>query len=222
MNMIRQTDAMEVFQKNIDRTNSLIAAMEKIGAYNRIYQMKAAEVDSGYARIVTQIQDEELRRIEKSCSEHAIISLATPFETFYKELLQELLYCHANFFLTRNTKYTDKLAILIKQQEQFSYEQIEVQLKLQRRFDYYSFFEAYSVPLLEANEAGFIEYLYIKRNNLVHNAGKLDEKTLGRLKNTPSPVNEISIVTESKRLRTKFTKLIKIVNRRTKEAISQE
>lgn len=220
--MIQQTDSIEVFKKNIDRTNSLIAAMEKISAYNRIYQMKAAEdINSQYANIVSRVQNEELNRIEKSCSEHAIISLSTVFETYYKELLQQLLFLYPEFFLSQHTKYTDTIQELIRRREQFSYEHIEANLNLKNRFDYYKFFQAHSILLLELKENEFIEYLYIKRNNFVHNAGKIDEKTQRKLKNIPTPVNSSSITTEAKRLRTKFTKMMTLIDRRIKESISK-
>lgn len=219
--MIQQTDAMEVFKQNIDRTNSLVTAIEKIRAYNHLYQMKESQADPRYATMVTEIQNQELSRIAKSCSEHAIISLATAFETFYKELLQQFLYFYPAFFLSQNTKYAASLLILINQREEVSYEEIERKLNLRNRFDYYGFFEAHSIFLLEPKETEFIEYLYIKRNNLVHNAGKLDKKTAVRLKNIQNPVREASLTTEAKRLRTKLAKLITLVNRRTKEAITQ-
>lgn len=159
--MIQQTDALEVFNKNIDRTNSLIAAMEKISGYNRIYQMTAAaEINSQYADIVTRVQNEELRRIEKSCSEHAIISLSTAFETYYKELLQHLLFLRPEFFLSQHTKYADSIRGLVEGEERFSYEHIEVRLNLRSRFDYYKFFQVHTIPLLEPKESEFIEYLY--------------------------------------------------------------
>lgn len=216
--MIQHTDSIEVFKKNIDRTNSLIAAMEKISAYNRIYQMNAAEeINSQYAGIVSQSQNEQLNRIEKSCSEHAIISLSTAFETYYKELLQQLLFMYPDFFLSQHTKYRDSLQELIERQEQFSYEHIEAKLNLRSRFDYYKFFRAHSILLLEHKESEFIEYLYIKRNNFVHNAGKPDEKTRMKLKSLLAPVDNSSIVTEAKRLRTKFTKLVALIDKRVKK-----
>lgn len=220
--MIQQTDAIEVFNKNIDRTNSLIAAMEKISGYNRIYQMHAAaEINSQYGDIVTRVQSEELRRIEKSCSEHAIISLSTAFETYYKELLQHLLFLRPEFFLSQHTKYTDSIKGLVEGRELFSYEHIEVRLNLRSRFDYYKFFQAHSLPLIEPKESEFIEYLYAKRNNFVHNAGKTDEKTQRKLKSLPAPVDNSAITTEAKRLRTKFTKLIISIDKRIKEAVSE-
>jgi ribosomal protein S13 len=220
--MIQRTDAIDVLNKNIDRTNSLIAAMEKIGAYNRIYQMNVAtQINSQFANIVSEVQKEELSRIEQSCSEHAIISLSTAFETYYKELLQQLLFLYPEFFLSRHTKYTDSIQELSEGQEQFSYEHIELKLNLRSRFDYYKFFQAYSISLLEVKEVEFIEYLYVKRNNFVHNAGKIDEKTQRKLKSLPKPVDDSSVTTEVKRLRTKFTKMMILIDKRIKESISK-
>lgn len=220
--MIQRTDAIDVLNKNIDRTNSLIAAMEKIGAYNRIYQMNVAtKINSQFANTVSEVQKEELSRIEKSCSEHAIISLSTAFETYYKELLQQLLFLYPDFFLSCHTKYTDSIRELIEGLEQFSYEHIELKLNLRSRFDYYKFFQAHSISLLEVKEVEFIEYLYVKRNNFVHNAGKTDEKTQRKLKSLPKPVDDSSVTTEVKRLRTKFTKMMILVDKRIKESISK-
>jgi hypothetical protein len=66
--------------------------------------MMKAQVGLQRARMVTQIQDEELNRIGKSCIEHAVISLATAFETYYKEFLQQLLFIRPGFFLSKNYK----------------------------------------------------------------------------------------------------------------------
>jgi hypothetical protein len=54
----------------------------------------------------------------------------------------------------------------------------------------------------------------------VHDAGKTDEKTRRKLKNIPVPVDNSSMVTESKRLRTKFTKLGILIDKRIKKTIS--
>lgn len=159
--------------------------------------------------------------ITKSCSEHAIVSLSTAFETYYKELLQQLLFLYPEFFLSRYTKYTDSIQELIEGQEQFSYEHIELKLNLRSRFDYYKFFQAHSISLLEVKEVEFIEYLYVKRNNFVHNAGKTDEKTQRKLKSLPKPVDDSSVTTEVKRLRTKFTKMMILIDKRIKKSLSK-
>ena len=98
--MIEKANAIEVFKKNILRTESLIVAMEKLKAYNRLYQMNIEKSYPYNAKIDKQIQDKELSNIEKSCGEHAIISLVTAFETYYKELLQQLLSEYSTFLMS--------------------------------------------------------------------------------------------------------------------------
>lgn len=219
--MIEETDASEIAKKNLERTESLIEAMEKIRAYNRIYQMKTAESNPAFAGIVTQVQNEQLARIEKSCGEHAIISLATAFETYCKELLQQVLFESPGFFLSRQTRYSDQIQELIGGKTRNSYDQIEKKLKLRDRFHYYHLFTEYSMPLLKPQEAEFIEYIYARRNSLVHNAGKLTQRTQSKLKKVPAPVDNKYVSTESKRLRTKFKKIIHAVDQRIKKAMSR-
>jgi hypothetical protein len=50
--MIEATNAIEIARKNLERTELLIEAMEKIRAYNRIYQMKTAESNPAFERIM--------------------------------------------------------------------------------------------------------------------------------------------------------------------------
>jgi hypothetical protein len=109
--MIAQTNARELLLMNLQRTEMLITAMEKIKAFNQIYQMKQTNPDD--YRIVRGFQDAELVKIEQSCGEHAIISLATAFETYYKELTQQLLAQHPEYFIARRTVYSDKVINLI-------------------------------------------------------------------------------------------------------------
>ena len=217
--MIEKANAIEVFKKNILRTESLITAMEKIKAYNRLYQMNIEKSYPYNAKIDKQIQDKELSNIEKSCGEHAIISLVTAFETYYKELLQQLLSEYSTFFLSYKTKYTSKIHQLIEGENLFSYEQIEAKLELKNRFDYYRFFKEYSIPMLTLEEYEFIEYIYAIRNNFVHDAGNIDERTKKRLEKFPAPVFCSFISTESKKLRTKLKKLINKIDERIKSAI---
>lgn len=212
--MIKKTKAAEIVQQNLQRTESLIEAMEKIQAYNRIYQMKTAEHNADYAAIVTRVQNEQLARIEQSCAEHAIISLTTAFETYYKELLQQLLFECPEFFLSEQTKFTDQMKVLIKEKHRNNYEEIGDKLKLRNRFDYYQLFTAYSLPFLTSQEDEFIEYIYTRRNSLVHNAGRVTKRTQTKLDQIKVPFNIPSVKTESKRLRTKFTKIIKQVDQR--------
>jgi hypothetical protein len=218
--MIEETNVAEVIKKNLMRTESLIEAMEKIRAYNRIYQMNASAVNPKFAEAVTQVQNEQLARIEESCGEHAIISLATAFETYYKELLQQLLFDHPEFFLSQQTKYSDLVQQLIEESNLNSYDQIEVRLKLKDRFHYYQFFAEYSISLLNDQEAEFIEYIYARRNSLVHNAGKATQRTQRKLQKVAVPVDNAYVSTESKRLRTKFKKIIKAIDQRIRRAIS--
>ena len=86
--MIKENDAFEVFEINMERTDMLIQAVDKIGGYNFLYQEKADEVSPDYRSIVKSSQDKELLKISNSCFEHAIISIATAFETYLKELVQ--------------------------------------------------------------------------------------------------------------------------------------
>lgn len=218
--MIEETNALDIAMKNLGRTEALIEAVEKIRAYNRIYQMKTAETHTGFAEIVTQVQNRHLVPIEESCSEHAIISLATAFETYYKELLQQMLFEFPKFFLARQTKYSNQIKELIDENALNSYDQIEARLKLRDRLHYYQLFKDYSIPLLNKDEAEFVEYIYARRNSLVHNAGKATQRTQRKLEKIPTPVENAYVSTESKRLRTKFKKLIKVVDQRVRKAIS--
>ena len=218
--MIERANAVEVVKKNLGRTESLIEAMEKIQAYNRIYQMKTAETIPEFVEIVTQVQNKQFASIEESCGEHAIISLATAFETYYKELLQQLLFEVPGFFLSKKTKYSHQIQELIKDGTPNSYEQIEARLKLRNRLHYYQLFAEYSIPFLIPQENEFIEYLYARRNSLVHNAGKVTQQTQRKLAKVPAPVDNARVSTEAKRLRTKFKKIIKAIDQRINKAIS--
>jgi hypothetical protein len=159
--MIETTNAIAVFQNNIGRTNALIEAMDKIKAYNRLYQMRESITDRQYVKSVAEMQDRQLAWIELSCAEHSIISLATAFETYCKELVQELLANYPDFFLAHNTNSTNQVRGLIESEEKVSLEKIEAALRLRKRFDYYRFFEEYSIPFLSAKEAELIEYIFI-------------------------------------------------------------
>jgi len=228
--MIAQTDARAVLEKNIARTESLISAMEKIYGYNRIYQdslgqslstqiavnpgkseeeklnqIKAAQKLSA---AVKDVQERDLEGIKRSCGEHAIISLATAFETYYKELLQELLRLSPDFFMTKSTPYTEIIRNLVEEPIARDYEEIGKTLKLRNRWDYYKFFDMHSIPFLSADERNFIEQIYAKRNNFVHNAGKEDSKSRDNIAKTGAIQNDQYISTEAKRLRTKFKRIM--------------
>lgn len=212
--MIKKTNAVQILQQNLQRTESLIEAMEKIQAYNRLYQMKTAKDNAEFAVIVTPVQNEQLAKIEQSCAEHAIISLATAFETYYKELLQRLLFEFPEFFVPQQTNYTDQIKALIEDKHRNEYEEIEKRLKLRNRFDYYQLFAAYSVPFLSPQDVEFIEYIYAKRNSLVHHAGKITKRAQTKLGKIKVPFDGPSLKTEAKRLRTRFTKIMMQVDQR--------
>lgn len=204
--MIAKTFAKSLLEMNLQRTEMLIAAMDKIRAYNSIYQMNQTNLQDYH--MVKAIQDEELARIRRSCEEHAIISLVTAFETYYKELVQQLLADYPDYFTRRSTKYLGKVMELIEDYQVLDYEDIERKLHLNNRFAYYDFFKAYSIPFLPSGEEEFIEYLYLLRNNYVHNAGRPDTKLKTKLAETPSPFGEPEISAEAKRLRTKLRKIL--------------
>lgn len=185
--MIKEVSAIDSFNINTTRTNMLITAMAKIKAYNWMYQQKTFEKNLEFGYVVQKVQDEELRKIELSCAEHAIISLATTFEVYYKELLQELLYKYPKIFLNTDSEYQKKITNLITAKEYFDYESIAEHLKLKKRHDFIKFFKEYNVPLLTGNEEEIIEHIYVMRNCYVHNAGKIDKKTGNRLKKYPPP-----------------------------------
>jgi len=199
----------------------LIEAMAKIKAYNRLYQMEDMH-DREYYEMVKAVQDQQLEHIERSCGQHAIISLATAFETYYKELLQQLLSEHPDYFLSRRTAYSHAVNKLIEGSEPVTYEEIEQALGLRSRFDYYAFFKAYSITFLSEDGEEFIEYIVLQRNSYVHNAGRLDAKTRERLAAIQPPFNEHEISTEAKRLRTKFQRILFNSYDQIKSMLTQE
>lgn len=176
--------------------------------------MDQAKNGRKYYQTVKSIQDEEFESIQQSCGEHAIISLATAYETYYKELLQQLLADFPDYFLSIATDYTPTVVKLLQDPDLLTYENIEAQLKLKSRFDYYQFFQTYSIPFLTPEERSFIEYIYLRRNNYVHSAGRVDAKTEEKLRSTPPPYDEPLISTEAKRLRTKLNRMVQKLDRR--------
>lgn len=204
--MIKKTSAIVLLSKNLDRTEMLIMAMEKIKAYNQIHQNKQTNIPDYKA--IKSIQDQELAKIEKSCGEHAIISMVTAFETFYKELVQELLAEYSSYFTPILTPYSSKINELTSESHFLTYEDIQRRLGLRDRKDYYGFLTSYSITLLSHEEQEFIEYLYLCRNNYVHNAGRPDEKLKTRLPKNPSPFPDVVVSTEAKKLRTKLRKIL--------------
>lgn len=204
--MITKTKALDLLYKNLTRTEMLIVAMEKIKAYNQIYQNKQNNLQD--YKIIKSIQDQELVTIEQSCGEHAIISLATAFETFYKELVQELLSDYGEYFLSRKTTFSSKVNELIRDNNSSTYEEIQDRLNLTNRFRYYEFLQKYSINIFSDEEMEIIEHLYLRRNNYVHNAGRSDEKSKAKLHKNPSPFPDIVVSTEAKRLKTRLRKIL--------------
>jgi hypothetical protein len=208
--MIKTTKAIETFKKNISRTDALIEAMQKIKAYNRLYQMNCANNYPEQAKEIKTIQDKQLVWIEQSCAEHAIISLATAFETYYKDLFQELLSKHY-FWVTSKSSKISNIRDLIESKEIIGFEEIEKKLKIYNRFDYINIFNELSIPFLSPKDKVLIEYIYAKRNYYVHNANRSDKKT--KLLKTPL-IDQKAIQTEAKRLTTKFKRLIFSLHKR--------
>ena len=228
--MIAETDARAVLEKNLARTESLISAMDKIYGRNRIYrdglrqslssqrtdnprkseeeELQRLKAAQAFAAGVKDVQERELEGIRRACGEHAIISLATAFETYYRELVQELLRLAPDFFVTRNTPYAEGIRHLVEEPTARDYEAIGRTLKLRSRWDYYKFFDEYSIPFLSSEERDFVERIYAKRNNFVHNAGKEDNKSRERMARTGETQDDQYVSTEAKRLRTKFKKMM--------------
>jgi hypothetical protein len=138
--MVKKTDALKIFESNIERTNQLINSVDKIHAYNRIYQENT--IDNYLRDAIKKSQIKELDTIRTSCYEHAIISLATAYESYYKELLQQLISELPNYFLDISTIYSLKINELINSEEHIDYNDIEniEELNLRNRFGYYKFF----------------------------------------------------------------------------------
>jgi hypothetical protein len=205
--MIVKTHASEVYESNIRRTNSLINAMDKIKALDRLYQEKTYAENYEMGRIVAQVQNEAFTHLQLSCAQHAIISLATAFETYLKELLQELLFKYGDYFCKTETSYSKKVEELIKSPAKNDYEAIAVALQLRGRYDYIDFFEEYSINLFSAEDKKLFEYIYLYRNCFVHNGNKIDAKTARKIQ-ALRVVKDEPLPTQSKRLRTKFEKCI--------------
>ena len=194
--------------------------MDKIRAYNRLYQMReVANCPIGMAS-VTQIQDRQLAWIESSCAEHAIISLATAFETYYKAVVQELLFCFPEYFLKQKTNFSECLHALIESNEENSFEQIEEALNLRSRHSYYRFFKAHSIRFLSESEHEFIESVYLKRNSLVHTAGDLHDIAHGISPKNQNRRKEDTLRNQAKIMRTKFRNLITLLHERILDAVA--
>jgi hypothetical protein len=196
---------MVVLEKNLKRTEMLIEATVKIRAYNQQYQ---SQQPPHYRGMVSDIQNKQLISIECSCAEHAIISLATAFESFCKELIRELLIEHQNFFISRSTRYSIKVNKLLHKKS-ISPDSIEQDLGLRYRKEYIAFFEAYSINLLSEKDKGVIEHIYLRRNNYVHNGGSRDEEQISTKDKVLQPILETSIITDAKRLRTTLARMLR-------------
>ncbi|WP_291125696.1 hypothetical protein [Flavobacterium sp. UBA6031] len=206
--MIKRNDALNVFEMNLERTNMLIQAAEKIGGYNYLYQDKAFDVDIAYGKIVRTIQNEELEKISISCFEHAIISIATAFETYLKELIQELLFKNGDYFLKQDTIWKETIKALIKESEIYDCEVILNRLELYNRFKIISFLSKHNISLLTQDQDNFIKAIYIKRNNFVHNGSVLSEKTKLQIIELKKTDTNQYINQSIKHTRTKFRKMI--------------
>jgi hypothetical protein len=212
--MILEADSIKAFSENINRTDLLIEAVDKIKAYNKLYQNKTYFEDYNFGKMVEEIQDKQLEQIGISCSEHAIISLATTIENFCNELIQELLYKFPKFFQAQETKHKLRIRNLIKDKNEFDYEVITKKLGLNSRFDKYAFFKIFNLEFLTKEESNLMKYIILLRNSYVHNGTKIDNKTKTKLKFLVRPVNETLITTESKRLRTKIKRSIPKIYKR--------
>ncbi len=220
MGMIAEADAFKIFHVNINRTNMLIEAIDKIKAYNWLYQQRIAAEEHHFLQDVIRVQNTQLEDIGQTCAEQAIISLATVFETYCSELLQELLASNPDYFKKQTNIYSNKINDLLNDIKLHTYEEIEKKLGLQGRISYYRFYQSYNIPFItDGTEREFIEYIYAWRNHFVHNANRSDFKRDQLLITIKPPVKEASLVTEAKRLRTSMTKLITKIDMRVKANI---
>ncbi len=218
--MILNANAAQVFRVNIGRTNMLLDAVEKLKGYNWLSEQRLAETEPQLLTTMTQVHNAQLEAIGRACAEHAIISLATVFETYYSELLQELLFTNPNYFTSQPRHDINKIHELVSDTKLYTHEDIEKKLALKGRMDYYRFFEIYKIPFFrDSKQLELIDYIYAWRNHFVHNANRPDptrDRQLGRIK---PPVSETSVVTEAKRLRTRVTKLIPEIDSRVKAVV---
>jgi hypothetical protein len=212
--MIESTNAIEVFSANLARTNMLIEVMERNNGYNSGYQHDAYLKHREFGEAVKNSQEEQARKIEISCAEHAIISLATLFETYCKELVQELLYAFPKYFLAKQTIFHNKINELLDGEHEYNYEDISETLSLGNRFKVIKFFELHEIAFMTEEDINLVEYIYLLRNCFVHNAGRIDKKTQQKLEAFVPPIKADSKVTISKMLRTRVKKLIPKLHKR--------
>jgi len=215
--------------------------MEKIYGYDSIYRDNLGQLLASHAtdrplgseedelkrlktslksiKNVEEIQLRQFERINQSCGEHAVISLATAFETYYKELIQELLSLVPDFFHSTQTVFSNHIRQLIEDTEERNYEDISEALKLRKRWDYYKFFSVYSIPFLSPEEQQFVESIYAMRNNFVHNAGKPESKNFTKAIHLNSPDADLYVSTEAKKMRTRFKRMIAKVDEKLRETV---
>jgi len=113
-----------------------------------------------------------------------------------------------------------KVNDLLSDAKSFTYEEIEKRLGLQGRKSYYRLFQSYNIPFItDSTENELIEYIYAWRNHFVHNANRPDTKRDRQLSTIKPPLQEASLVTEAKRLRTSSTKLITKIDVRIKATV---
>ena len=205
--MIEKVNAIEIFRRNIGRTGALIEVMDKIKAYNRLYQMRESRENPKMAKIIKGVQGKQLAWIEQSCAEHAIISLATAFETYYKDLFQQLLADHSHIFVDHISN-SSQIHKLIGSEKKVTFDTVEKKLKLNNRFDYIKLFKKLSIPFLSSKDADLVEYIFAKRKYYVHNANRPDEMITAKLKKIKAPVKEAVIKTEVKKLCTKLVRVV--------------
>jgi len=205
--MILKTDTILAFAANVERTNILITSMEKIKGYNRIYQERSYEQNYKMGQVITEVQNRELVKIEAACAEHAIISMATVYETFLKDLLQEVLYEYGGYFCLKETNYSETITKLVKGPKKNDYQSIGKALGINSRYGYIQFFKAYSIPIETPEEKALYDLIFVYRNSFIHHGSKMSANTLKKLE-AQDIVKEQTLTTRSKRLRTKVERAI--------------
>lgn len=222
--MILKADTILAFDANIERTNMLITSMEKIKGYDRMYQDRAYEQHYKLGQAVTESQNKELLKIEAACAEHAIISMATVYETFLKDLLQEVLYEYGEYFCSIETDYTEIIKKLVKGAKKHDYQSIGKELGINSRYGYTQLFKAYSIPIETPEEKALYDFIFVYRNSFIHHGNKMSANTLKKLE-AQQVVKEEALTTRSKRLRTKveraipktWIKVLKLLEKKTKK-----
>lgn len=218
--MIAEADAQKIFKINIGRTNKLLDVIDKVKGYNWLAQQRYADRERDLLETVVRVQNEDLEAIERTCAEHAIVSLGTVFETYSGELLQELLFAKPEYFTNRVCQHTMIISNLLSATQSYTSEEIEKQLRIKKRTDYYEFFQEFGIPFVTVEaDRETINYIYAWRNHFVHNANRPDSRLDGELSRIKAPVKEINLVTRAKRLRTKLTRLISKTDTQVREVV---